>query len=373
MDMALLHKQIMRGFLCSLLILGLGLQTATAADLETVLGISKTELEERILGVSTDIDIRYHSTTEKTIIRYTTGGGRPAAEKMLGRTQIYFSIIEEALNAKGLPEIIKYIPIIESDMRPDARSRAGALGLWQFMKPTAKMYDLTMTGQIDERMNPRAATDAATDYLQKLYNQFGDWTLAIAAYNCGPGNVRKAMRRSGKKTYWGIRAFLPKETRYYIPKLIAAAYLMKYYNSHNMIPAPVSSHLINTSIVNVFQSFDLKTLANDLLIDESDMKQLNSVYSKGRIPANSQGLELEIPTSRLYDFYALYQPKVLEQIKERELKQRLEKVAAREDIQIESLKPKGLPVRIYSLSELNELHSAILNSIESISFSTYRY
>ena len=156
---------------------------------------------------------------------------------MLGASEYYFPIFEEALAANCMPLELKYLPVIESALNPVARSRAGACGLWQFMYPTGKMYKLEINSFIDERFDPVKSTQAAVRYLNDLYSIYEDWILVIAAYNCGPGNVNKAIRRSGgKKNYWDIYYHLPKETRGYVPAFIAAIYAFNYSKEHNIYP-----------------------------------------------------------------------------------------------------------------------------------------
>ena len=222
--------------------------------------LSKEVIEDRISSLSDVLDIQYTPQIEKMIKTHTTRG-RIGSQILLGKVNVYFPLIENEVYAKGLPDILKYIPVIESSLRPDVKSRAGAVGLWQFMKSTAQMYDLKVNRTVDERKDPVKSTQAATEYLQSLYEKFDDWTLAIAAYNCGPGNVRKAIRKSGSRDYWTMRKYLPKETQKYIPKLIAAAYLLKYYHYHDLQPRQVDSDLLSVGSTVVYQKIDFKTLA----------------------------------------------------------------------------------------------------------------
>lgn len=270
--------------------------------------VSKSVLKERLQNMSSVIDIRYTDITERKINEYVNRGRR-GSEELLGRVSMYFPTIENVLWQKNLPEIIKYIPIIESSLRPQARSRANAVGMWQFMKPTGKMYDLTINNTIDERRDPVKATKAAGEYFLDLYEMFDDWTLAIAAYNCGPGNVRKAIRRSGGKTnYWEIRKFLPKETRAYIPKLIAAMYLMNYYHIHEIQPATISDELMFTATVTVHESITLKDLSKNVGVDIVTLQLLNPEYLKKYIPAKASGNDLRLPTFSLVDYFRHYEP-----------------------------------------------------------------
>ena len=176
-------------------------------------------------------------------LKFFAQNRRNFARVVMGRGELYFDMFEATLSKYGLPMELKFLSVIESGLRPQVKSRAGALGLWQFMYRTGKYYDLNENSYIDERMDPVLATDAACRYLKKLHEIYNDWNLALAAYNAGPGNVNKAIRRSGGKVdYWEVRPFLPRETQGYVPNFIAAAYLLTYHAEHNIVPAPAKLH-----------------------------------------------------------------------------------------------------------------------------------
>ena len=184
------------------------------------------EVYKELLGrMNTYIEMTYNDIVEKYIEFYAVKR-RKQVELMLGMSEYYFPIFEEALDRYGLPLELKFLPIIESALNPRAISRAGASGLWQFMYTTGKLYKLNVTSFVDDRQDPVKASDAAARYLRDLYEIYHDWQLVIAAYNCGPGNINKAIKRTGKTTYWGIYERLPKETRGYVPAFIGAAYSM---------------------------------------------------------------------------------------------------------------------------------------------------
>ena len=180
-------------------------------------------------------------------IKYFLQKRRGFIKVVLGRSPLFFDMFESKLSAYGLPIELKYLSVIESGLRPNVKSRVGALGLWQFMYRTGLYFGLKENSYVDERMDPEKATDAACRYLKKLFGIYGDWNLALAAYNAGPGNVNKAIRRSGnKKTYWEVRPYLPQETRGYVPNFIAAAYLMTYHKEHNIFPVKFNLHNVET-------------------------------------------------------------------------------------------------------------------------------
>lgn len=204
---------------------------------------------------------------------------------VLGRSALYFDMYEKALDRYGLPLELKYLSVIESGLRPQVRSRSGALGLWQFMYGTGKMFGLQETSYIDERMDPEKATEAACQYLKKLYGIYDDWFLALAAYNAGPGNVNKAIRRSGgKKTYWEVRPFLPRETQGYVPNFIAASYMLTYHKEHNIDAYPAKIHALQTDTLCVTYPVHMKHLALIADWELDDIKALNPKYKTDYIP-----------------------------------------------------------------------------------------
>lgn len=220
-----------------------------------------------------------------SVIRFFVTKRRGFARVVLGRSKLYFDMYEAKLAEHGLPLELKYLSVIESGLRPQVKSRAGALGLWQFMYGTGKMFGLKENSYIDERMNPELATDAACRYLKQLYGIYNDWNLALAAYNAGPGNVNKAIRRSGNKTtYWEVRPFLPKETQGYVPNFIAAAYLLTYHAEHNIIPAEAPIHYAELDTMCFSTGIHMSTITQLIGWSESDIKDLNPIYKQSFIP-----------------------------------------------------------------------------------------
>ncbi|MDB3907394.1 LysM peptidoglycan-binding domain-containing protein [Crocinitomicaceae bacterium] len=203
----------------------------------------------------------------------------------MGRSELYFDMFEEKLDDYGLPIELKYLAVIESGLRPQVKSRAGACGLWQFMYRTGRMFGLEQNSYVDERMDPEKATDAACQYLKKLYGMYDDWNLALAAYNAGPGNVNKAIRRSGnKKTYWEVRPFLPRETQGYVPNFIAAAYMINYYQEHNIVPEEATIKYYELDTMCLHKGVHMETISDLLEISLEDIQRLNPIYKRNYIP-----------------------------------------------------------------------------------------
>ncbi len=220
-----------------------------------------------------------------TTIKFFAESRRNFAKVVLGRSKLYFDLYEEKLAEYNLPLELKYLSVIESGLRPQVKSRAGALGLWQFMYATGKQYGLSENSYIDERMDPVKATDAACRYLKKLFSIYNDWNLALAAYNAGPGNVNKAIKRSGgKRTYWEIRPFLPKETQGYVPNFIAAAYLLTYHAEHNIVPAESKIHFYQLDTMCLNSSIHMQTIDKLVGWSVEDIQALNPVYKTSYIP-----------------------------------------------------------------------------------------
>ncbi len=218
-------------------------------------------------------------------IKFFVQKRRGFARVVLGRSKLYFDMFEEKLAKHNLPIELKYLAVIESGLRPQVKSRAGALGLWQFMYGTGRMFGLQENSYIDERMDPELATEAACQYLARLYNIYNDWNLALAAYNAGPGNVNKAIRRSGNKlTYWEVRPFLPRETQGYVPNFIAAAYLLTYHAEHNIIPMEAEIRYPQLDTMCLSKGVHMETISELLSFDQAEIERLNPIYKKSFIP-----------------------------------------------------------------------------------------
>ena len=265
-------------------------------------------IKDRLDNLSSVIDIEYTHEVGRRIREYTVDY-RISGEKILGKVDLFFPIFDQEIARRGLPEELKFVAVVESHLNPTAMSKSGAAGLWQFMKSTARMQGLVINDYIDERKDPIKSTAAALDYLEYLHESFGDWTLAIAAYNCGPGNVRKAIRRAGgKRDFWQIRKYMPRETQKYVPRVIAAMYLMQYYHEHNLKPTAIDEDLKFTVEIRDGQKHNFKALAQALDVDYDLLKSLNPQYKQSYFPKNDGHLSLVIPTSAVENYLKNYSP-----------------------------------------------------------------
>lgn len=257
---------------------------------------------QRLSKIPTDIEMPYNQVVRSYINMYTQRR-RQLVENMLGMSLYYMPIFEEALERKGLPLELRYLPVIESALNPDAVSRAGATGLWQFMLPTARGLGLEVNTLVDERRDPYASSEAAASYLKQLYEMYHDWSLAIAAYNCGPGNVNKALRRAGgeNKDFWAIYYLLPQETRGYVPAFIAANYVMTYYNEHNISPALARRPIITDSI-HIAKRVHFKQISDVLNIPLEELRVLNPQFRKDVIPGDTRPYSLVLPSMQVYSY-----------------------------------------------------------------------
>ena len=259
---------------------------------------------DRLSRIPSVMELSYNDVVQKFIDRYS-GRLRRSISYMLAASNFYMPIFEEALETYGLPLELKYLPVIESALNPKAVSRVGATGLWQFMLATGKMYGLQVNSLVDERRDPVRSSYAAAHFLSDLYKIFGDWNLVIAAYNCGPENINKAIRRSGgERDYWRIYPYLPKETRGYVPAFIAANYIMTYYCDHNI--CPMTSRLpAKTDTVMVNRNIHLQQVASVCGIDIEQLRTLNPSYRKDIVPGSSELSCLRLPITEMGKFIDL--------------------------------------------------------------------
>lgn len=262
---------------------------------------AKEVYKERLSRIPTIIEMPYNDVVQKFIDRYS-GHLRRSVSIMLGVQNFYMPIFEQALESYGLPLELKYLPVIESALNPNAVSRVGATGLWQFMLATGKQYGLEVNSLVDERRDPVRASYAAAHYLRDLYKIFGDWNLVIAAYNCGPETINRAIHRSkGEKDYWQIYPYLPKETRGYVPAFIAANYIMTYYCEHNICPMRADLP-VKTDTVVVTRDVHFEQIAQVLGMETEQVKQLNPQYRRNVINGNTKPSPLRLPVSMVGSF-----------------------------------------------------------------------
>ena len=260
-------------------------------------------IDRKMRNLSNVMTMTCNEEVKKYIDRYTKAG-RQSTSYLLGRARYYNPIFEEALRFYGLPLELKYLPVIESGLNPNATSRVGAAGLWQFMATTGKQYDLQIDSYIDERRDPEKSSYAAARMLSDLYKRFGDWTLALAAYNCGPGRVSSAITKAGGGAdFWAVYQHLPKETRGYVPAFIAANYVMNYYADYNI--TPLSTGLPNRcDTIIIEKDVTLAKIANVLDMNVDDLKVLNPQYRQGLIKAfTTNGVaKLRLPSEMIEKF-----------------------------------------------------------------------
>jgi len=258
-------------------------------------------LVSRLQAIPSVIDLTFNSSVKNYIKSYVEQNTKQSSE-LLSLADYYFPIFEEILDSYELPLELKYLPVIESSLKPTAYSPVGARGLWQFMFGTGKHYGLEINNYIDERRDPVKSTKAAAQYLKDLYDIYGNWHLVIAAYNCGPGNVNKAISRSGgKRDYWDIYYYLPRETRGFVPAFIAAAYLMNYAYAHGIEPAE-PQFPVSTDTVLITKDLHLKQVSGSLGISLEQLRELNPVYRRDIIPAAGGPNALILPSDNIISF-----------------------------------------------------------------------
>lgn len=256
---------------------------------------------DRLSRIPAIMEMPYNDIVRKFIDMYAERL-RNQVSFMLSACNFYMPIFEEALDAYGLPLELKYLPIIESALNPSAVSRAGASGLWQFMIGTGKIYGLESNSLVDDRRDPIKATWAAARYLKDMYDIYGDWNLVIAAYNCGPGTINKAIRRAdGEKDYWKIYNYLPRETRGYVPAFIAANYIMTYYCNHNICPMETNIPA-HTDTVLVNKNLHFEQIADLCRLPMDQIKSLNPQYKRQIIPGHSKPYTLRLPMEAISSF-----------------------------------------------------------------------
>ena len=274
---------------------------------------SDATMRQRLADLPTVIDMPYNQIVRSYIDRYMEKG-RPMVASLLGLSTYYMPIFEQALEAEQLPQELKYLPVIESALNPNAVSRSGAGGLWQFMPAAAKGYDLEVSSLVDERRDPYKSSKKAAKMLHDLYDTYGDWSLAIAAYNCGPGNVNKAIRRAGgdpkKQDFWSIYKYLSPETRGYVPMFIAANYVMNYYKEHNISPVLPTRPLV-TDTVGISTRVHFDQISKVLDIPKDELRILNPQFRADIIPGSASRQYMLILPSQQAQAYIMSEPEIL--------------------------------------------------------------
>jgi len=258
-----------------------------------------------LLDQKTIFNVAYHPSLESVIRSFLTDK-RELMQRVIDRSKYYFPLFEQELDAEGLPLEIKYLAIVESALNPQAKSRVGATGLWQFMYATGKEHQLSVSNYVDDRQDPVKSTKAAVAYLKRLYNVFGDWNLALAAYNSGPGNVNKAIRRSGgKKNFWAIRPFLPKETAGYVPAFMASMFIFEYAEELGFQNRAIETPLYATDTIHVKSWINFDQISRLAKVDKEKIIQLNPSYKLGIIPyVKGSDFSLRLPVDALGRFVA---------------------------------------------------------------------
>ena len=258
---------------------------------------------QRLQSLPSAIEMPYNAVVKRFIDQYIEKRSR-SVSYLLGAANLYVPIFEDALDALGLPLELKYLPVIESALDPNAVSRVGATGLWQFMLSTGRRYGLTVNSLVDERRDPYKATEAAAHYLKDLYKIYGDWALALAAYNAGPGNVNKAIHRAGGvRDYWKVYPYLPRETRGYVPAFIAANYIMNFYCEHNIKPLH-TRRPIATDTLHISRNLHLRAVSELCDIELDEVRALNPSYRRDIVPGLSGQCVLVLPQEVVSRFIA---------------------------------------------------------------------
>ncbi len=267
--------------------------------------LNETEIIARLKSMENNVVEPRYDVVVKSYLRTYLVNARTLSENVIGRSVLYFPVFERYLKENGLPTDLKYLAIVESALNPRAVSRAHAVGLWQFMAPTAKELGLRMNSYVDERCDPERSTEAAMKHLSYLYNRFEDWPLVLAAYNSGSGRISRAVKRARTNNYWKVRRYLPRETHNYVPAFIAASYLLKYFEAHEINPAYPMLDMQLTETIKVYDKISFDSIAAMTELPIEIIASLNPAYKKGFIPADEQGYHLTLP-SRVMPVVKLY-------------------------------------------------------------------
>lgn len=260
--------------------------------------VTEAQIKERLSTIDLPMEIQQTDEVVRRIRQYVTAGRRET-EAILGRTITFFPIFEHYLALHGLPAKLKYLPMIESGLRPTVKSGVGAAGMWQLMGITARHYGLDVNSQIDERFDPYKSTEAAVRMLSYLHGQFGDWALVLAAYNAGPGRIKNAMRYAGASNFEQVAPHLPKETQKYVPAFLAAAYIANFYHLHDLSPRIPTGFTEEIRVLTVQEALSFRDIAEVTGLSYRDIALLNPAYLQGYIPGSKKGNFLTLPASTM--------------------------------------------------------------------------
>ncbi len=263
---------------------------------EKEINIIESRLKE--LNEKTPIDLKYNEAVENSINAYL-GRNKKLVSRMVGVSSQYFPMFEAQLDKYNIPIEFKYLAIVESALNPRARSRSGAKGLWQFMYPTGKQYNLNVTSYMDERQDPLKSTVAACQYFAKLYEMFGDWNLVLAAYNGGPGYLSRTMAKTGLYDYWELRPYLRRETRGYVPAFIAVNYVMNFYQQHGIEAEQPQNIILDTDTITLKMQIEFSVLAELICVEKEIISQLNPSITRAVFPKNTN---ITLPAEVIMDF-----------------------------------------------------------------------
>lgn len=255
---------------------------------------TRRQISDRLNDIEHGVDMRYNNDV-KMLINSFVYGGRRTTERIVGQSVIYFPIFEQYTEKYNIPTELKYLAVVESMLNEKARSPIGAAGLWQFMSKTGRLYGLTVNRRLDERYDIHKSSEAAAHYLKDLFDMYQDWTLAIAAYNCGPGTVNSAIRRGRSKNFWKIRKYLPEETRYYVPKFIAVKYVFTYYMYYRLTPKYPDYGTMITQKTTIFEAKTFQQISEETGVSISMIRRFNPAYRNNTIPASESGHYLVLP------------------------------------------------------------------------------
>lgn len=262
------------------------------------------KVKERINRLTIPFEAKYDLEVRNRIKDYVTNGYRDT-ERMLGRTPAFFPIFEHYLSLHGLPRELRYLPIVETGLQTKAHSHAGAAGLWQFIRPSARLYDLEINHQVDERYDVYRSSEAAVLMLSRLHSHYNDWSLVLAAYNCGPARVNAAIRQAGSRDFYTVANFLPQETRNYVPRFVAAAYITNYYSHHGLKPDFRGPFNQPVSGIKLYDRYTFGEIAHASGVPVETIHQLNPAYRTSVVPKRADGHFLLLPASGLQNLKAM--------------------------------------------------------------------